>query len=88
VMGVPEAVVDGETGLLVSPGRPDLLAEALRRLAGAPELRERMGRAGRRAVLQAFDIEGSAGAIADLLVGGRDTAAAERTETREHAAAA
>ena len=32
VMGVPEAVEDGETGLLVSPGRADLLADALARL--------------------------------------------------------
>jgi glycosyltransferase involved in cell wall biosynthesis len=48
VMGVPEVVEDGETGLLVLPGRADLLAEALARLAESEELRERLGSAGRR----------------------------------------
>ena len=67
VMGVPEAVEDGETGLLVAPGRPDLLAEALERLAEAPELRERMGHAGRRWVIDEFDLERQADTVAALL---------------------
>jgi glycosyltransferase involved in cell wall biosynthesis len=67
VMGVPEAVEDGETGLLVSPGRADLLAEAIGRLAVAPELRERMGRAGRRWAAEAFDLGRQADAMAALL---------------------
>lgn len=67
VMGVPEVVEDGETGLLVRPGRPDLLAEALVRLAAAPELRDRMGRAGRRWVLEEFDVHRQAERVAALL---------------------
>src|SRR5690242_19421752 len=67
VMGVPEVVDDGETGLLVRPGRPDLLAEAIERLAAAPELRERMGRAGRRRVVEEFDVKEEAQAVAALL---------------------
>jgi glycosyltransferase involved in cell wall biosynthesis len=67
VMGVPEVVDDGETGLLVRPGRPDLLAEAIERLAAAPELRERMGRAGRRRVVEEFDVEQEAQAVAAVL---------------------
>ena len=67
VMGVPEVVEDGETGLLVRPGRPDLLAEALVRLAAAPELRDRMGRAGRRCVLEEFDVHRQAERVAALL---------------------
>jgi glycosyltransferase involved in cell wall biosynthesis len=45
--GLPDIVVDGETGLLVEPGRVGELAAALRRLAGEAELRERMGEAAR-----------------------------------------
>jgi len=59
-------VEDGETGLLVSPGRPDLLAGALARLALAPELREQMGAAGRRRALREFDIGRQGEALAAL----------------------
>ncbi len=43
VGGVPEAVMNGETGLLVAPGDPHGLAGALVRLARDPDLRVRMG---------------------------------------------
>ena len=48
--GIPEAVRDGETGLLVHAERPEAVAEALRRLLNDPSLRRRLGQAGRRAV--------------------------------------
>jgi glycosyltransferase involved in cell wall biosynthesis len=47
VGGNPEVMVDGETGILVPPRRPDLLRAALERLLGDPELRRRLGRAAR-----------------------------------------
>jgi glycosyltransferase involved in cell wall biosynthesis len=56
VGGVPEVVVSEETGLLVGAGDPDALAAALRRLAGDPELRRRLGDAGRRRVEERFSI--------------------------------
>lgn len=46
--GIPEAVVDGETGVLVEPDNAEGLADALLVLLGNRELRERMGHAGRR----------------------------------------
>jgi glycosyltransferase involved in cell wall biosynthesis/GT2 family glycosyltransferase len=54
VDGVPELVVDGETGLLVPPGDPDALAGALARLLSDPVLCRQMGEAGRRRALERF----------------------------------
>lgn len=45
--GVPEAVIDGETGLLVAPGDGAALTAAFARLLGDPALRRRLGEAGR-----------------------------------------
>lgn len=44
--GVPEAVLDGETGLLVSPDEPAALTAAFARLIADPALRRRLGEAG------------------------------------------
>lgn len=52
--GVPEAVDDGKTGLLVSGIDAAELARAIRRLASCPDDRHRFGRAGRARVLQHF----------------------------------
>jgi glycosyltransferase involved in cell wall biosynthesis len=48
VAGIPDVVEDGTNGLLVAPGDPEALAAALRRLAGDPAQRERLGREARR----------------------------------------
>jgi phosphatidylinositol alpha-1,6-mannosyltransferase len=45
--GVPEAVTDGETGLLVAPGDSAALTAAFARLLADPALRHRLGEAGR-----------------------------------------
>jgi glycosyltransferase involved in cell wall biosynthesis len=50
VGAVAETLVDGEHALLVHAGDPDALAVALRRLVGDPDLRKRLGEAGRRLV--------------------------------------
>jgi glycosyltransferase involved in cell wall biosynthesis len=55
VGGVPELVVDGETGLLVATGSPEELAAALERLIAEPQLRQRLGAAGRARARQEFD---------------------------------
>jgi glycosyltransferase involved in cell wall biosynthesis len=56
VGGIPELVTDGETGFLVAPGDPDALADRLSRLIADPELRRRMGDAGRLRVRERFDL--------------------------------
>jgi len=44
VGGVPQVITDGWNGLLVSPGRPEVLADAIERLWAEPELRATLGR--------------------------------------------
>jgi glycosyltransferase involved in cell wall biosynthesis len=55
--GNPELVVDGESGLLVPPRKPEALAEALRRLLTDRALSDRLGRAGRKRVAKSFSSE-------------------------------
>jgi glycosyltransferase involved in cell wall biosynthesis len=57
VAGISEAVVDKETGLLVSAGESGLFADALEILCQDSELRARYGSAGRTRIEQHFQIE-------------------------------
>lgn len=50
VGGIPEVVIDGETGLLVPPRDPMALAKAVNSLLTNPEVRQRMGAQGRARV--------------------------------------
>jgi glycosyltransferase involved in cell wall biosynthesis len=54
VNGIPEAVIDGENGLLVPSEDPEALAKALRKLAADPELRAKLGRGAREAYARRF----------------------------------
>jgi glycosyltransferase involved in cell wall biosynthesis len=54
VSGIPEVVVDGETGRLVPPEDPERLAEALAELIADPTEARRRGAAGRRRVDENF----------------------------------
>ncbi len=56
VGGVPDVVQEGRDGFLVDPGATDDLADRLTRLARDPELRERMGAAGRERVLPRYAV--------------------------------
>jgi glycosyltransferase involved in cell wall biosynthesis len=67
--GSQEVVVDGQTGFLVSFGDEDALAERLRRLVDSPELRRRLGQAGRARVLDRFTQERMAARYARLYEG-------------------
>jgi glycosyltransferase involved in cell wall biosynthesis len=77
VGGLLDLVVDGETGLLVPPGDVQALRAALERLLADPDLRRRMGEAGRARIEQHFGwpavVDGLLGAYARAL--GRAVAA-------------
>jgi colanic acid/amylovoran biosynthesis glycosyltransferase len=60
VMGVPELVIDGHSGLLVAPGRPGALADALRTLIRDPGLRAQLGQAARARIRDAHEAQHSA----------------------------
>jgi phosphatidylinositol alpha-1,6-mannosyltransferase len=61
--GVPEAVADNETGLLVSGTDVSELLTAIARLAGDPGLRRQLGDRGRRRVLESFSWDAAAAAV-------------------------
>lgn len=66
IMGVPELVVDGVSGRLVSPGRPDELASALRELLSDRVERDALRHAGRAHVVESFDVASSARRLVEL----------------------
>lgn len=57
VGAVPEVLSDEREALLVAPGSPAALAEAVRRLLDEPRLAERLAAAGRRRVLREYTAE-------------------------------
>jgi glycosyltransferase involved in cell wall biosynthesis len=67
--GIPELVVDGETGLLVPERDPAALADGMERLAGDPALGARLAAAARDAVAERFDRARNVAALEALLLG-------------------
>jgi colanic acid/amylovoran biosynthesis glycosyltransferase len=67
IMGIPELVIDGETGLLVAPGRVGELTAALNRLLRDEALRERLATRGRAKVARDFDVNCSAQRLREIL---------------------
>jgi len=57
VSAIPELILDGETGVLVDPGAPDQLAEAMGRLIAAPALRHTLGLAAAKRVRSEFSTD-------------------------------
>ncbi|HSG65054.1 MAG TPA: glycosyltransferase [Gammaproteobacteria bacterium] len=57
VGGVAEIIEDGRNGLIVPPGDPQALAQALLRLHDQPDLRAALGRAGRERIGSALRVE-------------------------------
>lgn len=68
VAGIPEMIVDGETGFLVSPKDPPALASAIEKLLADPVLAARFGKRARQAAVEKFAIEKTTNALKHLLV--------------------
>lgn len=69
VGGMPEIVEDGVSGLIVKPGNPRELADALITLAHDSNLRRKMGEAAKRRIADVLSIERTISAYADLFRG-------------------
>jgi glycosyltransferase involved in cell wall biosynthesis len=67
--GIPDIVVDGETGLLVEPHDVSGLAAAMERLVTTPDEARRMGESGRLRALTKFSSAAVAQAYFDLYAG-------------------
>jgi glycosyltransferase involved in cell wall biosynthesis len=82
VGGLAETVVDGSTGFLVPPRRPDQLAAAINRLLASDALRRSMGVEARKRALERFSPEVCVAAYAAeyrALLSRRRSRAAPRT---------
>ncbi|SRR6266540_933068 len=64
---IPEMVRNGESGLLVSPGDVESLANAIESLLRDRRLRARLGAAGRRNVEEKFDVDKTAAQLLELV---------------------
>jgi len=66
VGGIPEIVLDGETGLLVTPADPGALADAVRALLDDPARAARLGAAGRTRAESTFNLGAHVDAVERL----------------------
>ena len=80
--GIPELVEHEVEGLLVPPGDPTALADAIERLVADPGLRARLGAAARRRIEREFDLATNARTILERI----DAAGAAREVAAEMAA--
>jgi glycosyltransferase involved in cell wall biosynthesis len=64
--GIPELVLDGETGLLVTPGDATALSDALQRLLEDPALRARLAQAGFDRVRSRFSMNDGIDSLSKL----------------------
>jgi glycosyltransferase involved in cell wall biosynthesis len=56
LVGIPDLVIEGKTGLLVEPRNPQQLAEAIAKLADHPEMAAAQAAAGRQWVIERFNL--------------------------------
>jgi colanic acid/amylovoran biosynthesis glycosyltransferase len=68
ISGIPELVESGRTGYLVPPRDPVGLADSLQALAADASLRVRMGSAGRKKVLNEFNLHDNTKELLDLML--------------------
>ena len=65
--GIPEVVIEGESGFLVEEGDERAMAQAMARLVLDPELASRLGNCGRRRVQDKFTIDHHLSKVSDFI---------------------
>ncbi|HEX5385581.1 MAG TPA: glycosyltransferase family 4 protein [Gemmatimonadales bacterium] len=81
--GLPEAVQDGHTGLLVDAEHPEEVAEAIRRLLRDPGLADRFGAAGRREIERYYNWDRVAVDLAGIAASVTSEAGGEQPAPRD-----
>ncbi len=66
IAGIPELIRHEREGLLVAPGDEEALTGALIRLMDDPALRLRLGGAGRRRILERYDLQRNTARLAEI----------------------
>lgn len=66
VAGIPELVIEGETGHCVAPQAPRALADAIAGLAGNPTLRSQFSHTARALIEREFDIDRNAARLREI----------------------
>jgi glycosyltransferase involved in cell wall biosynthesis len=66
ITGIPELIDDGESGLLVAPSDDAALAAAIAKLIDQPQLRTQLGRNGRQAVMEKYDLGRNTERLAEI----------------------
>jgi phosphatidylinositol alpha-1,6-mannosyltransferase len=64
--GVPDAVREGETGILVDPDDPQAVAAGINELLGDSERRKQLGAAGRKAVESYYNWDRVVGELMEI----------------------
>jgi colanic acid/amylovoran biosynthesis glycosyltransferase len=72
ISGIPELIESGRSGLLVAPGDPAALADALERIHGDPLGAAQMAREAVRVIRERFDVDDSARRLLGLIRGGAE----------------
>lgn len=57
LVGIPDLILDGETGLLVEPNNAEQIADAIQKIAADPALAKRLAENGRQHILDHFQLE-------------------------------
>ncbi len=66
VGGIPEIVIDGESGILIEPRDPGALAKAIKELITSPEKLASMGKRARQHIEEHFSLEGQSANLVEL----------------------
>lgn len=65
--GIPDQVVDGQTGYLIQERDQEAMSKAMLKLIDEPELRQRMGQKGRQRMVEHFDAVGQVAKLESVL---------------------
>jgi glycosyltransferase involved in cell wall biosynthesis len=67
VAGIPELIESGRDGILVPPADPKLLADAIETVATDPPFRHALARAGRKKVIESYNLRHNVEQLAHIL---------------------